>query len=46
MKLAMRCLIAVKSSDLHRPPDSLSMRPVRPSVLRGPPVNSHYQVRE
>ncbi|MEA3012306.1 MAG: hypothetical protein QOD42_851 [Sphingomonadales bacterium] len=38
MKLAMRCLIAAKSSDLQRPPDSLSMRPVRPSVSISAPV--------
>ncbi len=32
MKRAMRSLTASKSSDLQRPPDSLSIRPVRPSV--------------
>ena len=32
MNDAMRALMASKSSDLHTPPDSLSMRPVRASV--------------
>lgn len=38
MNFAMRCLTAAKSSDLHRPPESLSMRPVRASVRSRAPV--------
>src|SRR3990167_4609049 len=38
MKEAMRSLTASKSSDLQMPPDSRSMRPVRPSVSIRAPV--------
>lgn len=38
MNEAMRSLIASKSSDLHNPPDSRSMRPVRPRVSIRAPV--------
>lgn len=38
MNDAMRALTAAKSSDLHSPPDNLSMRPVRASVVISAPV--------
>jgi hypothetical protein len=38
MNEAMRSLTAMKSSDRHTPPDSLSMRPVRARVSISAPV--------